>query len=105
MAEINEAERETIRALREQHGAVAAYKVDGQLVVVRKCTVGERDRVKVEAGDKKAVVDKNLVLSCVVHPDLAMARSLLDANPFVYDRAATRIVEISGADVEEVGKD
>jgi len=101
------AEQKLIGELQDQHRRVKAYRVDGTLIVVRKCSSGERSRMMDKMADprsSKAAVHKELALSCIVHPDREAAKAILEEYPALYDDFANAAYELAKGGVEELGK-
>ena len=53
----------------------------------------------------KTIATFNFALNCVVHPSREAAKTILDKLPFLADRVAGKVADLSGGGTRELGKD
>jgi hypothetical protein len=101
--------REFLSALAAELGRpiAAVRSPSGDVVAVAKCpdifgAMG--NYVRASAGTD-AGAGKALVLSCVVYPDAAAAKAILDDHPAMLEKLDARVFELAGGDFERVGPD
>lgn len=116
--ELTDQEKTIITEARDKFGAVGIYLPGDQLVVVRQATAGEysrwhdkQSRLFGQSLQRKggggsgslSDVQRELALSCMVHPgDIAARRAILDARPALASVFCTKATELAGDDVEEI---
>lgn len=104
---MTEDEKQLLAELREKHGKIKAYRVDDQLIVIRR-PKSEMVRAVQRAQEKNAnqyAVGKDLILSVAVHPDRDTVKALLDGAPLALDEIIAGAQLLAKGGVEELGEE
>jgi hypothetical protein len=108
MADSEQEYEAILKPLREKYTKLAAFPLDDGLLVVTKPTVQAQRKYVNDVNDTeqdKAAAQAWLVVQCAVYPeDKAQVRKLLDEQPFAVLPILSRIQEMGGANVRELGK-
>lgn len=98
--------------LREKHGEIAIYpaprpKFDGIIVLAAPLNSTAyqvyTNNIHNERADK-FVEGRKFALACIVHPDQATAKAILEYRPGLVTKFANRGGDLCGNDTEELGK-
>ncbi len=105
--------QEIIKPLLEKHGDIAIYpqpkpKFDGIIVLAAPLNSAAyqvyTNNLHKEQSDK-FVEAKKFALACIVHPEQAIAKQILEYRPALVSKFANRGGDLCGNDTEELGKD
>lgn len=85
----------TLATLKNQHGMVFRYTIDGQTLLFRRAKRADYRRFKTEAMDDKrrALATENLAAACLLQPDADTYEALLERYPAVPERVASDILD------------
>jgi hypothetical protein len=115
--DLSDEEKQILSTLSDKYdGLVKPFLIKDTLVVVRAASAGDLHRYKdkiaaVMAASSKArrgpapsVADaeRELALSCIVHPEPAKAKALCESRPGFFGTAATAAEELASDGVEEL---
>lgn len=98
---------EIIATLKKEWGRLVTVRTPIGLIVCRRPTPGEHQRVsdKYTDGKSKYAAQKEHVFACAVHPDIDRFKQILDDYPSLVQMMCDGLIEIAGANLEiETGK-
>ena len=109
--ELSEAQREIVLELRKKHEDAAAFLLEDPdtLVVVRKCSDGERNRFTQRSRKGNPIAANELAKAVIVYPDPdeseAQIDDMLDRRGSFCIAVGKASMVLAGSDIEELGKD
>lgn len=104
------AARELIVApLRADHGELGVFDIPGYGLIVVKAPIFEvfsrfQNRMQAEGVDQTSEI-LELVMGCLLYPDPTKARAILKKRPYAMQKISSRIRELGGSEVEDLGKE
>lgn len=89
-----------LQELKNQHGELLAFEVEGQAVAFRRPTRADYKRFKMEVMNEKtkATATDNLAFSCLVHPERTDFNAIVDRWPSLIETASVGLVEMIGSE-------
>jgi hypothetical protein len=101
VAPINDDETLTAKAIKE-HGEVATFKTPHGLVIFKRPTLANYERFtdKIAGDSPTSATMRELCYSCVVHPDVAGLKAIVELLPGLPLLAGKMIQRMSGMQLE-----